>query len=288
LEVEFSHKIEEIKKQTSRSSKDQDEKIDIFMERERNLAQVLNKTREEMLGLKTQNRDQSKRIDQLETKLSMLQNTPPTSKNSEDIMTESCDEQQISQNLRKRSKKRPARLLPLQILYNRNNTHPVIPQFYGPPHNCSELSKLGYTLNGFYQVKPFISNRSNVDDFTQLETIYCAFKQPGGVVDKTKMEKRVVPKSAKVKQLVGIPTSCKDLQQHGHSLNGLYLIKKSLPNNQGTKIQSAYCDFQTPTSTNGMLNLIFKKGTYEIFFTFVFLRNATIKKIQIKYSKVKT
>jgi len=50
----------------------------------------------------------------------------------------------------------------------------------------------------------------------------------------------------------GIPTSCKDLQQIGHSLNGLYLIKKSLPNNQGTKIQTVFCDFQSTTSSNGI------------------------------------
>ncbi len=258
LEVEFSHKIEEIKKQTSRSSKDQDEKIDIFMERERNLAQVLNKTREEMLGLKTQNRDQSKRIDQLEKKLSMLLNTPTTTKISKDNMIESCNEQQRSKDLRKGSKKRPARLLPLQLLFNRNSTDdvPLPPKFYGPPHNCSELSKLGYTLNGFYQVKQIIPSSSKIDDFSQLETIYCAFKQPGGVVDETKIERRVVPKSTKV---VGIPTSCKDLHQHGYSLNGLYLIKKFLPNNQGMKIQTAYCDFQSPTGTssNGILKIIF-------------------------------
>ena len=80
LEAEFREKIEAIKTQTSRSSKDQDEKIAIIRVRERNLAQVLNQTREEMVGLKIQNRDQSKRIDELEQNLAMLlQNTSPTS-----------------------------------------------------------------------------------------------------------------------------------------------------------------------------------------------------------------
>ena len=57
-------------------------------------------------------------------------------------------------------------------------------------------------------------------------------------------------------KMTGIPTSCKNLQQLGHSLNGLYLIKKSLSNNpgtqiqssqpdQGTKIETVFCNFQS-------------------------------------------
>jgi len=52
-------------------------------------------------------------------------------------------------------------------------------------------------------------------------------------------------------KVTGMPTSCKDLQQFGHSLNGLYLVKKSLPKNQGTKIEALFCNFQSPTSPNG-------------------------------------
>ena len=61
--------------QTSKTSKDQDEKIAIIRVRERNLAQLLNQTREEVVGLKTQNRDQAKRIDQLEQTVAALQNS---------------------------------------------------------------------------------------------------------------------------------------------------------------------------------------------------------------------
>jgi len=75
VEAELRQKIEDIKTQASRNSEDQEEKIAIIRARERNLAQLLNQTREEMVGLKTQNRDQSKRIDKLEKKLVMLQNT---------------------------------------------------------------------------------------------------------------------------------------------------------------------------------------------------------------------
>jgi len=154
--------MEDIKAQTSRISEDQEEKNAIIRVRERNLARLLNQTRKEMEGLKTQNRDQSKRIDQLEQKVAALQNTPPAS----------------------------------SALTRGNNNEKMTNE---------------------------TSNNS---------------------------------KSTKV---MGIPTSCKDLKQLGHSLNGLYLIKKALPNNQGMKIQTAYCDFQSPTGTssNGILKIIF-------------------------------
>jgi len=78
LEAEFQVKIENIKTETIRISNDQEEKIDMIKVRERILAQLLNQTREEMVGLKTQNMNQSKRIDQLEQKLTLLQNTTPS------------------------------------------------------------------------------------------------------------------------------------------------------------------------------------------------------------------
>lgn len=217
-----------------------------------------------MLELKTQNKKQAKRIDQLEKKVSVLQNSHSTSKNPKEMSIKSYDEQKRSKELRKYSQKRPARLLPYErLFFNKNKTdaEPAIPKFYGPPHNCSELSKLGYTLNGFYQVKVHVSNSSNANDFTQLETIYCAFKQPERVFDETKLESRIVPKIAKV---TGIPTSCNDLQQRGHSLNGLYLIKKNDPNIKGTKIQTVYCNFQSSTSSDGMLKSNFLKVSYKV------------------------
>jgi len=155
LEADFSQKIEEIKKNPIKSCKNQDEKITIIRLMERNVDKFIDQTRDEMVELKTKNRDQSKRIDQLENKLLMLQNSPPTLKNSKAFVIESYDEQRRSGDFRKYSQKRPARLLPLQLLFNKNSTDdvPLPPKFYGPPHNCSELSKLGYTLNGFYRSK---------------------------------------------------------------------------------------------------------------------------------------
>jgi len=49
----------------------------------------------------------------------------------------------------------------------------------------------------------------------------------------------------------GMPTSCKDLQQLGHSFNGFYLVRKSKPNSSGAKIETVYCDFQSSEDYKG-------------------------------------
>jgi len=93
--------------------------------------------------------------------------------------------------------KRPYRLLPTQnkgfggIEKNENNInlnqHQRNSIFYGPPTNCSDLSRLGYTLNGYYLVKTDESN----NEVKNLQSIYCAFKQPGGSFNSSTLEKRI-------------------------------------------------------------------------------------------------
>ena len=76
-------------------------------------------------------------------------------------------------------RKRPARLLPASILRGKkkNETDEEnLKLFYGPPTNCSDLSRLGYTLNGFYMVKN-LALSDNLKKTTKLDTVYCAFKQ---------------------------------------------------------------------------------------------------------------
>jgi len=143
LEAEFRAKIEEIKTQTSRSSKDQNEKIAIIRARERNLAQLLNQTREEMVGLKTQNRDQSKRIDQLEQKLAMLQNTPSTSPG----LTRGIENDK------------------LKNMASSNNNQ--VSKSSTPPSSCQELAMLDYYLDGLYLVK----NKQT----KKIQTVFCKF-----------------------------------------------------------------------------------------------------------------
>jgi len=98
------------------------------------------------------------------------------------------------------NKKRPVRLLPPSFFRSeKNETAIAIRRFYGPPTNCSELSQLGYTLNGYYQVKS-----ANISDIIQVETVYCQFKHPEGIFNPSGNEKRIssshlqLPKSGSV------------------------------------------------------------------------------------------
>jgi len=48
-----------------------------------------------------------------------------------------------------------------------------VQRYYGPPNNCSDLGKLGYTLNGYY-----LANA--VKNTSQIEMLLCRFKlKPG-------------------------------------------------------------------------------------------------------------
>ncbi len=145
LEAEFRQKIEEITTLTSRRSEEQEEKIAILRVKERNLAQILNQTREEIVGLQTQNMDQSKRIGQLEKKLAMLQNTPPTTS----ALTRGNNKEKLKNG----------------FSYNNNESH--ISKTCTPPSSCQELAMLDYYLNGLYLVK----NKQT----KKIQTVFCTF-----------------------------------------------------------------------------------------------------------------
>jgi len=102
--------------------------------------------------------------------------------------------------------KRPVRLLPPHLLFgerkNETELHKqIIRRRYEQPTNCSDLSILGYTLNGFYTVKSndssTKSNSTNND--TKLETVYCAFKQPEGTFNPALVEKRIISRREAIK-----------------------------------------------------------------------------------------
>ncbi len=48
----------------------------------------------------------------------------------------------------------------------------TVERFYGPPSNCNELGKIGYTLNGYY-----LANSANRE---KIEIILCQFEGPLG------------------------------------------------------------------------------------------------------------
>ena len=58
------------------------------------------------------------------------------------------------------------------------------------PTSCSDLSQLGYSLNGFYNVK--VNNENSLEN-VKLETVFCAFKQPEGTFNLSAVETRIVP-----------------------------------------------------------------------------------------------
>jgi len=88
--------------------------------------------------------------------------------------------------------KRPVRLLPAYMFERPKNETIQPPRFYGPPKNCSDLLRLGYTLNGFYTVTPSSANLSiTTNEITKLETVYCSFKQPEGTFNPALVEKRI-------------------------------------------------------------------------------------------------
>jgi len=91
-----------------------------------------------------------------------------------------------------RRSKRPVRLLPAYMFERPKNETLQPPRFYGPPTNCSDLSRLGYTLNGFYTVTMSSVNLSITPiDATKLVTVYCSFKQPEGTFNPSLVEKRI-------------------------------------------------------------------------------------------------
>ncbi len=107
--------------------------------------------------------------------------------------TKDSDPQRLIPEFPLHRDKRPVRLLPDHILYRqRKNQTEHQQQFnhrrYEQPTNCSDLFILGYTLNGFYLVKS--NDTTNIE--IKLDTIYCAFKQPGATFDPSLVEKRII------------------------------------------------------------------------------------------------
>jgi len=116
----------------------------MMMSRDDKLAHLLNQTKEEMVGLKIKNKDQSKRIDQLEQKLAMLQNTPQTSPaltrgNIKDKMMNGAS----------------------------NHNDGQLSKAFSPPSSCEELAMLDYHLDGLYLVK----NKQT----KKIQTVFCKF-----------------------------------------------------------------------------------------------------------------
>jgi len=139
----------------------------------------------EIEQLRDENHNQNREIGMLKEMMVINQNINKTSSNQEaKLIEESSTGHRPSSELPRRIK-RPVRILPPYLFRNE-----AIRQFYGPPTNCSDLSQLGYTLNGFYLVQSNTTNPNDTDSL-KTETVYCAFKQPNGPFNPNSVEKRV-------------------------------------------------------------------------------------------------
>jgi len=155
--------------------------------------------------LKQENLNQNEEIEMLKQKMEfqnqddiMYDQISTKENNGQGLKEESSIMEQGAAYIRN---KRPARLLPLQLLYGERKNETEIPRFYSPPTNCTELSQLGYTLNGYYLVKNF--NDSDQNAAVNLDTVYCAFKQPPFTYSPSKLEKRIVLKGKLVESSQG-------------------------------------------------------------------------------------
>lgn len=140
--------------------------------------------RHEMEEIKDENRKQNLEMAKM---VETIRSQNITITQHETMIKELANQQKSSR--RQRGNKRPARLLPARILYGSKNktTKQTDRKFYGPPSNCSDLSQLGYTLNGYYLV-----NTTDVPQLKQLEIVYCAFKQPEGTLSNPSGKEQII------------------------------------------------------------------------------------------------
>lgn len=152
--------------------------------------------RQEIEQLKNENRNQTIEIAVLKERIESQDEKIDQKINKEldKRMKEIIVDHLHSSSAGKYRQKWPYRLIPayktIKELGNGNITNPQPTPFYGPPANCSDLSRLGYPLNGFYQVSPYTINGNSND--IKVETVFCAFKQPEGTFKSSKVEKRVM------------------------------------------------------------------------------------------------
>lgn len=140
--------------------------------------------------LKSENHDQN-------TQIAVLKEMVIESRQNGDNSLQELLDRRRKEHQHSARVKRPYRLLPKGGPKNNiPDDARASRKFYGPPIGCSDLSELGHTLNGFYQVKSLNSNSRLTNDYNsaQLETVYCSFKQPEGSFDASKVEKRVISK----------------------------------------------------------------------------------------------
>ena len=99
------------------------------------------------------------------------------------------------------------------------------------------------------QTKGSTRARAVCENSNSLYTFYHPDHPDVGRTNATYNNGKVTNKAVEVidnpSNFKGMPTSCKDLQLLGHKLNGFYSVKVFQSNNR-TKIETVFCDFQSP------------------------------------------
>ena len=134
-------------------------------------------------------------------------------------------------------------------------------KFYGQPSNCSDLSNMGYTLNGFYMVQPADHNNGNE---TKLETIFCAFQQPeGAAFNSSAIEKRI----AHLKLHDGAITSGNEIHFHAQIYEATFENVK-VQSNVLSSFEVLLNMGEAFNEQNGIFTAT-KYGVYQFIFTMV-------------------
>jgi len=113
------------------------------------------------------------------------------------------------------------------------------------------------------QVNNAIPNKKSSPPACSTSSSFCTYYYPDhpdsipkkGSLGPMVSNKELLKNDIQSYQVKGMPTSCNDLQKLGHPSNGFYSIKKVKPDNQGTKLETVFCDFKSPKDSNGIFNL---------------------------------
>lgn len=117
-----------------------------------------------------------------------------------------------------------------------NSNSTVITPNGDQPTSCSDLSQLGYTLNGFYTVKSAGPANALTDPLgLQLETVFCAFKQPNDPYNSSTVEKRVGflkldPKTSSLSEIT--PSSSNNIANIDKSSSGRLILHLQIQSNK--------------------------------------------------------